>query len=136
MDAVAAERARTVLVVEVDVLARHELAKYLRGCGYQVIEASTTDEAITVIEAPQTLVDALLCDAEAPGSLSAFALSRLARERRPGLDAVLAGNVERAAEAAGVLCDEGPHLARPYDPALVVDRIRQRIAEREHRGRG
>jgi CheY-like chemotaxis protein len=135
MDAVAAERARTVLIVEADVLARHELAKYLRGCGYQVIEASTTDEAVTVIDA-RTPLDALLCDAEAPGSLSAFALSRLARERRPGLDAVLAGNVERAAEAAGVLCDEGPHLARPYDPTLVVDRIRQRIAERERRGRG
>lgn len=35
----------SVLVVEHDVLVRHPLAKYLRECGYRVVEAITYDEA-------------------------------------------------------------------------------------------
>ncbi|MGF1553184.1 MAG: response regulator [Paracoccaceae bacterium] len=123
--------AETVLVIDAEVLVRHEIAEYLRGCGYRVIEASDTDEAMTVIEHSGLVLDVVLCDAQAVGTVNAFALVREVRERAPDLEVVLAGNVEKAAKAAGTLCDEGPHLARPYDPVLVLDRIRRRLAARD-----
>ena len=129
------ESGQSVLLIEGEVLARHELAEYLRHCGYHVIEASTTDEAVTVLSTTRIGVDAVLCDAEAPGEMNGFALANWVRSTRPGVPVLLAGNYDRAADAAGELCDQGPELARPYDPALVLDRIRRRLAARE-RNRG
>jgi DNA-binding NtrC family response regulator len=126
-----------VLIVDFDVIARHEIAEYLRSCGFRVLEANGTDEAVVVLAHRDLPVDAVLCDAEAPGEMGSFALSRWARGHRAGIDFILAGNVERAAEAAGDLCDDlcdgGSALARPYDPSLVVDRIKRRLAERDRR---
>lgn len=122
--------ARTILLVDGDVLVRHELAEYLRHCGYRVVEASTTDEAVTVLSEGGVALDALLCHAEAAGERNGFALAAWVRANRPGLPVLLAGSTERTAEAAGELCEEGPDLARPYDPAVVVDRIRRRLATR------
>jgi hypothetical protein len=38
---------------------------------------------------------------------------------------VLAGNIQAAAHKAAELCDDGPHLARPYDPQAVIEYIRR-----------
>jgi hypothetical protein len=40
----------------------------------------------------------------------------------------LAGSIERTAEVAAELCNEGPHLSRPYNPQMVVDHIKQLLA--------
>ena len=57
--------------------------------------------------------------------------ARWLRARDPELPLLLTGNVEKAAQAVGELCDEGPYLKRPYEPSAVVDRIKQRIARRQ-----
>lgn len=111
-----------------EVLVRHEIAAYLRDCGYEVLEAADTDEALIVLSEPGQWVDIILCDANVPGKLNAFALSKWVREKLPKVGMLLAGNLERAMKAAGELCDEGPNLARPYDPSIVADRIRQHLA--------
>ncbi len=105
-------RKRSVLLIDADVLARHELAGYLRNCGYRVIEASGTDEAVTVLSQSDDEIDALLCEADAVGEMNAFALVRWVRDHRPTLPVMLAGSLEKAAQHAGELCDEGP-VARP-----------------------
>ena len=114
-----------VLVVDGDVLVRHAIADYLRQCGYIVIEASSTDEAEIVINESSLAVDAVLCDAEAPGSRNAFAFRAWASEQRQAVQIALAGNIDAAAQRAAELCEQGPHLARPYDPQGVVDYIRR-----------
>ena len=130
------ERERTngnrqrVLLVDADVLVRHELAEYLRHCGYEVVEAATTDEALKVLAELKGGIDALLCDAEAVGEGNGFALARRIREEHPEIAVLLAGGPERAAQAAGELCDDGPQLKRPYDPTVVVERIRRSLATR------
>lgn len=124
----------TVLVADGEVLVRHALADYLRRCGYEVIEAASSDEALTVLAEPGLAIGAVICDVTIGGSLSGFALAAWARASRPGLQVLLAGNVEKAADAAAGLCDEGPALARPYDPQLVVDRIKRLLATRDRQG--
>ncbi len=39
---------RTVLVLDDDVLVRMPVVQLLRECGYRVVEAASTDEAIAV----------------------------------------------------------------------------------------
>lgn len=114
-----------VLIVDGDVLARHAIADYLRDCGYIVVEAASTDEAMTTLLEPALKVDTALCAADAPGSVNAFQFRAWAGHLAPSVDVALAGNLERVAEKAADLCEEGPSLARPYDPKSVVDHIRR-----------
>lgn len=119
------QQSDSVLVVDGDVLVRHAIADYLRNCGYTVIEAASTDEAMTVLEREPLIVHAALCDAQAPGTLNAFEFRAWAKGRRSSLDIALAGTIERAAHKAAELCEEGPELARPYDPQSVAEYVRR-----------
>ena len=125
---------QTVLVVDADVLVRMTISAYLRDCGYRVIEAANADEAITLVAQAELPIEAMLADVNLPGSTNGFALARRIRDRRPGLNVLLAGNPARAADRAADLCDKGPDLARPYEPQVVADRIRRLLAERDRQG--
>ena len=116
-----------LIVIDGDVLVRHVISDYLRTCGYVVIEAATTDEATIVLYDVALGVDAALCDADAPGSQSAFQLRAWALQRRPGVQVILAGTTEAVAKKAAELCDQGPELRRPYDPQSVVEYIKRII---------
>lgn len=119
-----------ILLVDADVVVRHAIADYLRHCGYAVIEAATSDEAVTVLSDGQIRVDAVLCDVAIAGSLSGFELCIWVKENRRGLNLILAGSVPVAAGAAAELCEQGPQLARPYDPGSVIEHIKNLLAKR------
>lgn len=120
-----------ILMVDADVLVRHVLAEYLRHCGYRVVEAASTDEVQSLLATGEVRVDVVLADVQAPGAISGFAFRRWLRETYPDLDVVLAGAPVQAAEKAADLCEDGPHLARPYEPQHVVDYIKRLQAARE-----
>lgn len=120
-----------VLLVESDVLVRSPLAEYLRECGFRVLEAAGAGEARRLLTDGSHPVDVVLADARAPG---AFALARWIRQGFPTVKLVMAGSAAVAAEKAGALCDDGPLLAKPYDPQLVLDRIRRLLAARDRAG--
>src|SRR6478672_5640022 len=123
-----------LIVVDGDVLVRHVISDYLRTCGYVVIEAATTDEAAIVLDDLALGIDATLCDAEAPGSRSAFELRAWALQRRPEVRVILAGSVAATANKAAELCEDGPHLRRPYDPQGVVEYIKRITAPARRTG--
>ena len=123
------ERGSAILLADSDVLVRHVLADYLRRCGYTVVEAASSDEALTVIDDATLALDAALCDAQIAGSLNGFELRKRARERRPSLQLILSGSIDSSARVAAELCDEGPQLGRPYEPQAVVDYIRRVLAK-------
>jgi CheY-like chemotaxis protein len=116
----------TVLVVEGDVIARLGIAEYLRHCGYRVVEAVSAAEAIIALTMiPSLTVNAILSAVEMEGPMDGFGLYRWVRANRPGVEVLLAGNVVKAAQEAGDLCEEGPHLKRPYEPEQVVRWIKK-----------
>jgi DNA-binding NtrC family response regulator len=125
---------QTILVVDSEVIVRHSISDYLRECGYDVIEAATTDEAVTVLGDASIVVDAVMCEVAASGSRTGFELSVWARRERPSLAVILSGSIPAAASAAAELCDDGPHVARPYDPQAVVDYIKRLLAQRDRSG--
>lgn len=119
-----------LLVADSDVLVRHVLADYLRSCGYTVIEAASFEEALAVMRHEILAPELVLCDADLAGEGNGFVLRQHLSRERPEVRVLLAGNVAAAARAAGDLCHEGPHLTRPYDPQLVLERIRRHMAHR------
>jgi|SRR5438105_8687236 len=113
--------AETVLVAESDIFARMVLAQYLRECGYDVLEAGTSDDVLALFRSGRR-IDVILLDAQISGGLAGFTLTRQIRENFPDTEIVLTFGVVRAAEKAGDICDEGP-LERPYHPQEIVRRI-------------
>ena len=121
----------TILVVEDEILTRAALGEYLRDCGYRVVEAASSDEAVTLLNEPTISIDIVLTAVEIPGSLNGFELAKWTRINRPGKDVILAGTLEATAETAGELCKEGQeskeraHVSRPYEPPQLLDYIKR-----------
>ena len=124
----------TILVVEDDILVRMPIAQYLRDCGYKVIEASNSDEAMEVLVHKETVVHIVFSDIEMPGAVDGFGLAKWVRENRPGIQVLLAGTVPRSVESAKELCEQGP-VPKPYDPQVVQNHIRRLLAAREAAGK-
>ena len=110
----------TILVVEDDVLVRNLAAAYLRESGFEVIEATSADEAIRVLQA-DVRVDIVFSDIQMPGSMDGFGLAQWVRRERPWLKVILTSGAARAAKEAGV-------LAKPYDHAELERHIRSLLA--------
>ncbi|QYE32980.1 response regulator (plasmid) [Polymorphobacter sp. PAMC 29334] len=70
-------------MVDDEVIARHALADYLQQCGYAVIAAASTEEAMTVLNAPDYVVSAMLCALPAIGSQNGLRLCRWVRDNHP-----------------------------------------------------
>lgn len=123
----------SILIVDADIVSRHAIADYLRHCGYAVVEAANTDEAYTALLEPRLSIDVILCDVSALGSRSGFELATWVRANQPELEVRLAAGVEVAAQSAAELCEIGPHLKRPYEPAAVLDYVTRLRASRASR---
>jgi len=120
---------KTILVVEDEVLIRLAIAEYLRECGYKVHEATHAAEAVAVLESPEVSVDIVFSDVVMPGEMDGFGLARWVRANRPGVEVILTSTVDRSAEVAGMLCEAGPLMKKPYEPQNVVERIKQLLAK-------
>lgn len=120
-----------VLIVEADIIVRHPLAQYLRECGFRVFEAANSDEARSILSQSQPGVDVVLVDMASAGG--GFTLRHWIQEQQLDVDVILAGSITKAVSEAGELCQEGPALHKPYEHKLVLDRIRQSIAQRDAR---
>jgi CheY-like chemotaxis protein len=121
----------TVVVVEDEILVRMTIAQYLRDCGFRVIEAVSGEEALLILQQHDIAVDVVFTDVQLGAGIDGFAVAQWVRSNRPRVKLILAGTPERAASAVGTLCEEGPHLAKPYDPQIVLDRIKRLLAERD-----
>jgi len=116
-----------VLLVESSALMRMAIAAYLRECGYDVIEADNPSEARQLLDAG-TEADVAFVDLEATGQIDGFALAHWIRKARPDLKVLLTSGIRRAAQTAGDLCEEGPHLAKPYEHRDLEVQIRRLLA--------
>ncbi len=112
------EEIRTVLVVEDDTLVRIMVAEELREAGMRVIEAGDADEALALARANP--IDLVFADIGLPGSMNGFELARRLQSNVPDLQVLFTSGRLPANVAASLR----PFIAKPYDIADVVDRIR------------
>jgi CheY-like chemotaxis protein len=118
----------TILVVADKVIVRMPISAYLRDCGYRVLEAATSDEALLVLERYPSPIDVVFSDVEIAGTSDGFALTQWVRKNRPETKIVMAGSPKSAANAAGTLCEEGPHLTKPFEPKFLEEYIRRLLS--------
>ena len=125
---------KTILVLDGDVLVRLPVVEFLRECGYFVVEAASTDEAIVILQETDVPVDTVLSVIEIPGSMNGFGFAQWARSVRPDLKIVLAGTPERMVLNAAELCEVGPMLKKPYEHTVVLERIKRLLVARARQG--
>ena len=123
-------RTRVILAYG-EAILRTALADHLRGCGFDVIEAANSDEAMAALAEAGGDDDTLLCDVAIPGTVGGFSLSIEARDR--GLRVVLTGSLPGAVESAVELCERGPHKSEAGDAAALIEWIRQALVDRAAR---
>ena len=122
---------RTILMADEDVIVRLAIADYLRGCGFQVLEAASSQEAKAILQTAQR-VDVLFSDAQLAGPESGFALAQWLRRNRPDVEIVLQVSVSGKAAAAFALCC--PPDGKENVQALTA-RIEKMQAQRRRRTR-
>ena len=114
-----------ILVVEDEPVVRMFGADLLQAAGFAVIEASSADEALGVLQRRDD-VSAVFTDIETPGRLDGVELASLIREAWPGIGVVLtSGRWSRAAADAA----DG-FVPKPYDSDALLREIREAVRRR------
>src|SRR5579859_2973752 len=120
--------ARTVMVVEPDVLVRMVIADYLRDCDYRVIEGVAAEDVWTVLESGGH-IDVVMADVKLLGEMDGFTLASRIRQTHASIDVILTSGVSGAVHDSHQLCQDGA-IKKPYEPKDVEARIRILIERR------
>ena len=100
---------KTILIAEDDVIVRLGLARHLRSCGFDVLEAAGAAEAKTLLQRGPD-IDVLLADARLAGPECGFALAQWVRRYRRRIEIHLTGSLANKAETVMRICPgDGDH---------------------------
>jgi two-component system, response regulator PdtaR len=111
----------TILVVEDELLIRLMIVEALREAGFEVVEASTADEALTIIKGVGTSIHLVFAEVRMPRTMDGIALMSLLREIRPELKLAVASGYSPD-WPSGNLVDA--FIGKPYDVPQTVNRIK------------
>jgi CheY-like chemotaxis protein len=109
-----------ILIVEDNVILRYALASWLRDEGHDVLEASTGDEAKTILSSILN-VDLVITDVEMPGALNGVGLVGFVRQRLPLLPVIVVS--ARPLPAAMRELGVSAFFMKPYDFGSIGMRI-------------
>ena len=119
-----------ILVVDDEPLVRASIVKILGGWGFQVREAETIEEAMTVLttfvrERPQlVIIDIILPDG------NGIELARQVREEVPAQPILYMSAYPRAVIAAKGLPEDEEFMTKPFDPPELVARVEAALGRR------
>ncbi len=116
-----------VLVVEDEFLIRLTLSEVLADEGFEVLEAETGDQAVTILDSTPDIA-VLLTDIQLPGSLDGRALVQRARQTWPDLPVIfMTGRPDSmdANKAGG----REIYVAKPYLPSEICSAVRKMLAQ-------
>ena len=104
---------RVILVVEDEWLVREVIVQALRYAGWQVIEASTAEDAIALTRIGHDHIDVIFTDIQLAGRLSGWDVAEQCRAVRADFPVVYAsGNAaDRSRRVAGSLFFDKPYRA-------------------------
>jgi CheY-like chemotaxis protein len=119
----------TVLVVEDDPLIHDVLGESLVDGGFRVEQASTSDDALAMLEAPDAAYRALVTDIKLiPGQKTGWEIAKRAREINPDV-AVIYMTGDSGHEYASNGVPGSILLAKPFAPAQLIAAVAQLLNE-------
>jgi DNA-binding NtrC family response regulator len=116
----------TVLIVEDDVLLRMDAMQMIEEAGFDVVEAATADEAITILEA-RLDIHVVFTDVDMPGSMNGIRLAEAVRGRWPPIKIIATSGHFSLGSAD--LPEGGRFIAKPYSFKTVTETIRELIGQ-------
>ncbi len=115
----------TILFVEDEQSVRQLVAEYLRGTGYQVIEASDAEQALEFVGAHRGTIDILITDVVMP-RLSGPELATQLGAKRPGMKVLyVSGYTDDTVFRHGVLEGGVAFLQKPFNLKSLGQKIRE-----------
>jgi CheY-like chemotaxis protein len=121
--------APTILVVEDEPIIRADICEYLRGHGFQAVEAGDALEAINLLLG-NGAIQAVFTDVQMSGAIDGFGLRRWIQENRPHVKVLLTSGVANLVAAAGHLGQPRWIIFKPYGAAEVEKRLRELLLEK------
>jgi|SRR5687768_3479135 CheY-like chemotaxis protein len=114
----------TLLVVEDEFLIRMDISDYLRAQGYEVLEASTAQQAIDLLD-KHSAIALVFTDIQMPGPLNGIDLVRYIRARHPGIKTIITSGHLRPSD----LPPDVDHLVeKPYLPRRIAALVGEALA--------
>ena len=114
----------SVLIVEDEVFILMDIGQSFADAGWRVLQATSGEHAVKVLQEKGRGVDALFTDITLPGALSGWDVADLARNERSDFPVVY---------ASGKHSDPNRQLPgtaffdKPYSPAAVIEACRQAV---------
>ena len=119
---------KTILVIEDEPLLLEYVMDLLSACGYRVLPASNTEEALSYLKDSMYQIDLIFSDIRIPGGMNGLTLAREAQNWRPGLKVILTTGfaIELMEDLAYQAFDI---LQKPYMPADLITTIRTALEQ-------
>ena len=114
-----------ILLVEDEPLIREIMAESLEDAGFEVIRASTGDEAISVIHDGRVNISALVTDFHMPGEADGADVAFCIRQKWPDMPVVIASGRPDIMKASWK--DENGYrlLQKPYGPRQLIGMLQE-----------
>jgi two-component system, response regulator PdtaR len=110
-----------ILIVEDDVLANEHLEFILQQAGYEVLSATSADEAAELLEDHED-VQLLVTDINLPGTMNGQKLAAAAKARRPAMNIIIVTGYSAPKN------DEIPpgslFIPKPYNARKMIEAVR------------
>ena len=121
-----------ILVVEDDPSIRDLVARVLRRAGYDVVGASSAEEALSAVGKSNVPPDLLLTDVVLPGGEGGYDLAQSLRARYPSLPVTyMSGYSANSGVQAGRLEAGMDYLEKPFTPDALLQRVRRAVGATE-----
>jgi DNA-binding NtrC family response regulator len=110
-----------ILIVEDDVLANEHLEFILHRAGYQVLSATSADEAAELLEGHPD-VQLLVTDINLPGRTNGLKLAAATKALRPDVNIIIVTGY--SAPKSDEIPPGSLFIAKPYDARKMIEAVR------------
>ena len=110
-----------ILIVEDDVLANEHLEFILQQAGYEVVSATSADEATALLEDRED-VHLIVTDINLPGTMNGLRLAAAVKARRPAINIIIVTGY--GAPKADEIPPGSLFLPKPYNARKMIEAVR------------
>ena len=111
----------SILIVEDDVLANEYLEFILEQAGYEVVSATSADEAAALLEGRDD-VHLIVTDINLPGIMNGLKLAAAVRARRPEMNIIIVTGY--GAPQGNEMPPGSLFVPKPYDAVKMIEAVR------------
>jgi CheY-like chemotaxis protein len=117
-----------ILIVEDDTMLRMDAVAMIEAEGFQAIEATNADDAITLLETRADIA-VIFTDIQMPGSMDGLKLAAAVNDRWPPIKIIATSGLARVSTSD--LPEGGRFIPKPYTGFQISSIIREFLADQD-----